>query len=336
MESFGETDILENGAWLAGRLRVTGIRADHALAPRLRLTLGVQLQRAGHSRATGHPSRAPDAPEVAVELREVTGELHLATAGGPAGTDTDTYTGAYLARVWWTGAPRAIPALPHSHESSLEVACDLTPLSLERLETHRAGMPLRLTLTPWLGVWRDGHPVDTVTARAFDLTVPRERWLDVLAGFGAERSAVLEIRFSSREAVPFQAAAAQLREATALMDRGAYREAVAACRLAYEVMLRERPAWAADGGKGLWTALTPALQERTAPLYERLTSTLKQLTALTHHGYGAEVVFTRAEALLVLGLTAPHSRCSATRPGGWKRNERHPSGREPPSRTPES
>jgi hypothetical protein len=301
MQSFGEGEILEHGTYLAGRVRVTGVRGEAALASRLCVRLGVQFQpvpggRAGVAHAspahTADSAHAPTAPRT--EIRDVSGELHT----GPHGT------GLYVGRLLLVGGPRTVPAVPHGHETMLELACELSPGAVERLEGLRAGRALRLSLHVWFSAWRDGQPSDAFQARPFDVAVPHEPWLAVLDAWGHAFSTLLEFRFAPLDAVPFRAAVAQLRDADRDVARSEYAAAVGRCRLAYESVLREQPAWAANNGKGLWTALGPALAPRLAEHYERLAGVLKQLTAVPHHGFGIDVAFTRADAQLALTVTA--------------------------------
>ncbi len=142
MQSFGEGEILEHGTYLAGRVRVTGVRGEAALAQRLCVRLGVQFQpvpggRAGVAHAS--PAQTADSAHVPTatrtEIRDVTGELHT----GPHGT------GLFVGRLLLVGGPRTVPAVPHGHETMLELACDLSPAAVERLEGVRAGQALRLS-----------------------------------------------------------------------------------------------------------------------------------------------------------------------------------------------
>ena len=162
MQSIGETEILIE-ATIVGKVRVQNVSALAALQPRISLVVGVDLDPIHGSLHSGQAR--PDQ----YWLTELRGDLRLSDKGPSIGI------------VHWIGAHHEIRSQPYPSESQLQLACDLDPGTLERLETARGGNDLAL----WIELWpRIEHPGGYLSAsiRGFSLAVPRVEWLQFLEG----------------------------------------------------------------------------------------------------------------------------------------------------------
>ena len=115
MQSIGETEILIE-ATVVGKVRVQKVSALAALHPRIGLVAGVDLNPIDGSLHSG--KARPDE----YWLTELRGNLYLSENGPSIGS------------VHWIGAHCEIRSQPYPSESQLQLACDLDPGTLERLE----------------------------------------------------------------------------------------------------------------------------------------------------------------------------------------------------------
>lgn len=93
-------------------------------------------------------------------LTDLGGDLRLREKGPSIGT------------VQWIGMRREVRALPYPSESQLQLACDLDPWTLERLEKHRDGQDLTL----WIELWpRLEHPGGYLSASPLPCDMLLER-----------------------------------------------------------------------------------------------------------------------------------------------------------------
>ena len=180
MQSIGETEILIE-ATIVGKVRVQNVSALAALQPRIGLVVGVDLDPIHGSLHSGQAR--PDQ----YWLTELRGDLRLSDKGPSIGI------------VHWIGAHHEIRSQPYTSESQLQLACDLDPGTLERLETARGGNDLAL----WIELWpRIEHPGGYLSAsiRGFSLAVPRVEWLQFLEGVGYGTYELMELRIPKENA----------------------------------------------------------------------------------------------------------------------------------------
>jgi hypothetical protein len=177
MQSIGEAEIMIEST-IVGKVRVQHLSALDALRPRIGLLVGVDL-----NPITGSLHSGEGRPDQ-YWLTDLGGDLRLNEKGPSIGI------------VQWIGMRRAVRALPYTSESQLQLACDLDPWTLERLEHQRDGKDLAL----WIELWpRLEHPGGYLSAsiRGFRLSVPRSDWLRFLEGVGYGTYELLELRIAA-------------------------------------------------------------------------------------------------------------------------------------------
>lgn len=279
MASFGECSIQVYGRTV-GHLSVKDVCPGAAEYPRLVFRLGVQLQE--------HPTNefSPGRPLVEFELRDLRGELRLEENSRALGL------------VQWTGPRWHVRSAKYVSAGDLEVVCDLDHARLERLESHRNGGEAIMYLAFWPTlVDRQGF-LDAEMG-ATRISVPRDRWLQVLDGLSQVRHTLLEVPHPGTASPQFDAALGHLKDATTRIDRGDFDEAVAACRRGIEATLKALSISSEAGA--LESALAAVTDDKRAKAYAGIVSRLKELGNYSIHRAEAPGRFTRAEARFVVG-----------------------------------
>lgn len=281
MTSLGETDILV-GTTIVGKVRALSIGPDPAIFPRLALNVGITLYERPDEPRAPEPTWSP------FEMRDAAGELRFAEAGDVIGT------------VSWMGPRRHVRSSTYGSENQLRFVCDLDFQRLEQIERRRAsGAPVF-----WLQIWPvlvAGSEFLDTEARAFQVRVAREDWLEFYTRVGGGQFDIIEVQYSAREAEQFKRAVGRVQEARARIGNGDYDGAVALCRNAIEALRHElEPSEHNDPIKALLVART---DERRAAEYANIVARLKQLTGFAHHEFGTPMTFTRAEAQFILRST---------------------------------
>ena len=216
MQSIGETEILIE-ATIVGKVRVQKVSALAALHPRIGLVVGVDLNPIDGSLHSG--KARPDE----YWLTELRGNLYLSENGPSIGS------------VHWIGAHCEIRSQPYPSESQLQLACDLDPGTLERLETARGGNDLAL----WIELWpRIEHPGGYLSAsiRGFRLAVARVEWLRFLEGVGYGTYELMELRIPKENAELTHRSIDGIREAQHRLWLGDHGGALAEARKVIEAL----------------------------------------------------------------------------------------------------
>lgn len=240
---YGAADVII-GRTLVGQVAVTGVQAVPALSPRIRFRL---LWTLGHRYRSGEPDR----PE---------GEYRLIDYGGELSVGAGSVVVATMVRAesW-----RPIGSLPYVHTQESSAAFDLGDHRLERLEEHRAGGVLSLSMQLWLRVEMGGTTTDA-TVGEIRFQVPRDDWLAVVGTFTGEQIDLLEVRYHLAYANRYRSSLAELKRAREAVDRGSFDSAVMQARKA--VSLMEESVRAATQGD-LKAALADRLDKEHAELY---------------------------------------------------------------------
>jgi len=229
---------------------------------------------------------APNRPIQGFEVRDLRGEVRL-----------DEHQNV-LGNLVWIGPRRYVRSTSYGSENYVETVCDLDRIRLERLEQYRAGREPIL----WLALWPtlvDGHGFLDCDINPIRATVPRDKWVSILATLADTRLALLEVARPALESPEFDAAVGHIRDARARVDRGDFDEAVAACRRAIESISNALNV----GHKAaeLEQALATLTDESRGKAYAGIVSRLKDLGGHTIHRPEASGRFTRAEAQFVVG-----------------------------------
>lgn len=278
MQSIGETEILIETT-IVGKVRVQSVSALDALRPRIGLLTGVDLNPIHGSLHSGQP------PPDQYWLTDLGGDLRLHDKGPSIGT------------VQWIGMRREVRALPYPSESQLQLACDLDPWTLERLERHRDGQDLTL----WIELWpRLEHPGGYLSAsiRGFRLSVPRSDWLRFLEDAGYGTYELLEIRIPNGNKNLAHRAIDGVRDAQRRLWAGDHAGALTECRKAIEALEALAPS------RDLAAHLGRVHDSRRGKLYSGISSRLKELASLAVHDYGREASFSRTEIGFLIRTTA--------------------------------
>ena len=277
MQSIGETEILIE-ATIVGKVRVQKISALAALHPRIGLVVGVDLNPIDGSLHSG--KARPDE----YWLTELRGNLYLSENGPSIGS------------VHWIGAHCEIRSQPYPSESQLQLACDLDPGTLERLETARGGNDLAL----WIELWpRIEHPGGYLSAsiRGFRLAVARVEWLRFLEGVGYGTYELMELRIPKENAELTHRSIDGIREAQHRLWLGDHGGALAEARKVIEALESLAPEKKLE-------PLLSGYHATRAKAYAGIASRLKEIASAAVHDYGRGEVFSREEVSFVIGTVA--------------------------------
>jgi hypothetical protein len=241
-----------------------------------------------------------------LELVALSGELRVQEQGPAVGF------------LQWVGHNHRCQSAPSSSEYQLQLACDMDPWRLERIEHDRNGVAPVLWLQLWPVILMAGRRVHA-TVPPIRMEIPRDRWLEFLDGAGYGSFGVLEIRIPPERKENVQRSLGHLRDARRQLNEGHFDDVVGCSRKAIEAMIgdTELPSKAED----LAQALSGRVPGKRAEAYAAILSKLKHVAALGLHDLGTAEPFTRAEARFVLQTTedlcafigeiAPRSRVTA-------------------------
>ncbi len=253
MASFGDAGILV-GSRHVGRLSISNVRPGLAVFPRLILDVGILLQ--------DSPTDLfePGRPVQRFELRELSGELRLATD-------------AAVGSLYWAGPRRFVRSAAYPANNRIEIICDLDPVRLGRIEDHRAGGVALFHCDLWPSLMDPAGFLDS-SVEMLRVTIPRETWLTVLEGLQHTKYDLIEIPYPALDEPEFQASAGHIRDAIAKLNKGDFDESLAACRRAIESL-------AATLNIGhqvpeLEAALTPLTDSERAKAYAGIISRLSR------------------------------------------------------------
>lgn len=239
---------------------VLGVYAAPALLPRLGFRMACRL----------NEINANEFRLDSYQLIDLNGELHL---GG---------SGAVVGPVHWTKrGHQQLRSLPSSSDQQFDLACDLDPLRLERLEAERNGDLLSLSLQLWPRIF-DGDRFYALRVDPIRFSMPRDQWLEFLDRSQATRHEVIEVRWPQQDIFDFKQALAVLRGARSLVRQGDFKGAVQECRHAIEAFFKDLP----DKEKGknhLQAYLQGRFPAHRVELYRKVFAALKDVTNIAHH-----------------------------------------------------
>lgn len=279
MQSIGEAEILIETT-IVGKVRVQHLSALDALRPRIGLLIWVDLNPINGSLHSGQPRTAE------YWLTDLRGDLRLSEKG-PS-----------IAIVQWVGVHREVRALPYPSESQIQLACDLDPWTLERLETQRDGQDLAFWIELWPRLEHPGAGYLSASIRGFRLAVPRADWLRFLEAVGYGTYELLELRIPAGTPELAHRAIGGVQTAQRRLWAGDHEAALTECRKAIEALETLAP-----GGK-LEALLAGPHHPDRATAYASIASKLKALASVAVHDYGREAVFSRAEIGFLIRTTA--------------------------------
>jgi hypothetical protein len=278
MQSIGEAEILIEST-IVGRVRVQYLSALDALRPRIGLRVGIDLNHIHGTLYSGQ--ERPDQ----FWLADLSGDLRVSEKGPSIGI------------LQWLGPNREVRALPYPSESQIQLACDLDPWTLERLEALRGGEDFAL----WVELWpRLEHPHGFLSAsiRGFHLAVRRTDWLRFLGDIGYGTYELIELRIPDGNADLAHRAIDGIRDAQRRLWAGDHVGALTECRKAIEALQALAP------DRDLSAFLERAHDPRRGKLYSAVASKLKDLSSIAVHDYGRQATFSRAEIGFAIRTTA--------------------------------
>jgi hypothetical protein len=278
MESFGEAEVLIEST-IVGKVRVQHLSALDALRPRIGLRVGVDLNPISGSLYSGQE------PPKQYWLTDLGGDLRISEKGPSIGI------------LQWVGPHREVRALPYPSESQIQLACDVDPWTLERLEMLRGGQDLAL----WVDLWprlehREGYL--SASIRGFRLAAPRVDWLRFLEEVGYGRYEFLELRIPEASTEIAHRAIGGIREAQRRLWAGDHAAALAECRKAIEALEDLSP------GRRLEALLAKSLHPERARAYASIASRVKEIASVAVHDYGRDATFSRAEIGSLIRMVA--------------------------------
>jgi len=281
VHTYGEQDVVLNSTRV-GRLRVLGVFATAAIFPSLGIRLGVQLEKLQRTHAQD------PTPEGELQLRDLSGELRLMQFGDAIGS------------LRWTGRRHGVRS--GSFEIQIELACDLDPWRVSRIEAHRDGQSpqLWLQLSPVLLACTEWHDADVP---AFAISISREEWLAILEKWGVARYAILEVPCAPMDVVRFHRAIEHLTDCRHAFVEGRFNESVAQCRLAIDAAFFAVDAEEGERKGTLGDRISDSVPDERKKEYATLLGALKELTNDPHHTSRERLSYLRSEAAFILHVT---------------------------------
>lgn len=281
MSSYGETDIQCNSQ-IIGRVRLLHIYDPSAVYPRLGLQLGCTLNESGAS-ATSSDQKTGN-----LQLRDLHGELRLQQQAQTVGP------------ISWIEHRRHVRSTNYAHENQLRAVCDLDWSRLDVIERERDGAEPTFWLVLWPNLFDGTAPIDA-DINPFRVVIPRDRWLEYLAGVRKTTHTIVEISHALELPASLKGCGSHIDAGYRKLDEGHYQDAVAAARRAIEALIKalELP--------NEVSAIAEWLEGRTdrerATSYAGVIGQLKQLGNRAVHHTESKAPFARSEAVFVLNTT---------------------------------
>ena len=277
MSRLGQNDLLL-GIRKVGTVWVSGVVADAAFQPRIRLSAGCQLQEI--------PPSGESEEGIGFRIATLGGQLRWQSETGPVVGDLTTSKGLQNLR-----------SAPFASEQSFMMYCDAPHHVLSRLEAER-GAASPIFCMDLTGSWWINGVIEPILQRPWQFEVPTDMWLAFLSESGYNDFDVIELRRVLKEGGSLQNAVNHLNAARALVSRDP-RNAVGICRLLVEALEKDLKD---QGHEKITDHLTACTDELRGKQYGRIVSSIKELASLAHHEYGQNSLFTRPEALALVRL----------------------------------
>lgn len=278
--------ILMVGSYRVGEFWVGQLFAEPALSPRLKLQMGCLLG---------------ELPKEYVHrtyyLTDVSGQLRFSDRDGPV-------VGNLIrnGNLSGFGSSAVVGGFPHQFSMN----CDLDFRCIDQIQKARGNNPPVF----WVELWpsldnRFGGvgPFEPLRASIdpFRIEVGIEDWIEFLRQIQFGEFEVLEIAKPKGVSEGFHDAIGHIGDARDCILRGEWNEAVRLCRLIIEALSKEL-------GQGSDAEVFKALMiagsdEKRGQEYYGILSRVKQLAAMKSHDFGANIDFSRIEALFILRTT---------------------------------
>lgn len=277
MPSYGESDIIVNACGV-GRLSVANLAPGTAIFPRLTFTVECLLY---------ETSGGPPGPVYSnLQLTDLRGELRWSQHAHALG------------RLDWDAEKKTASG---KFPTSFQMVCDLDPYRLEGIERRRNGGPPTFFIQFWPAIAGKGETY-LAHCRAFPLTIPRDRWIEVVNQIRDVELMVVEIDVGKKHDGPFRRAYNHLNDAREKIDAGDFGDAATACRRAVEALVKVLPKVAKDQ-EPIAKFISQVLNEHRAEAYGAAARSVRRFGGSGTHDYDP-LPITRAEARLVLSTTA--------------------------------
>jgi len=294
MASIGEGELIVESTTI-GRFRFLNVFALPSVYPRLGFS--VEWELGDLPDVSGRRGRV-----TSFEMTYLNGELFLSDHGQCFGP------------IYWAGPHCHVRSTVRPAKGQIQVAIDLTPMSLSRIEDSRGGAAPNF----WVQLWPTpsaSEPNLGPHVHAFRIEIPRDQWLKCLSEIRPMGYEILEVWSPPDLGGEFEAATKRIREARSRVDSGDFDGAMASCRKALEAIASS----SVDGGKR--SRLTQALEGRVGKIiqkkYSEIQSTLYSLTSIALHDTPVE--YRRADVVSIIRMTeiliSLFSVLAITRPG---------------------
>lgn len=207
----------------------------------------------------------------------------------------------YLGNLIPDGAPVFLQERTEHIEQAGQLRVELNSSRLEAIEAARGGGDLRITFELWGLVQRDSR---VVQARAdLEYSIPQSEWTRALSEMGYQERLLLELPVPSSNAPEDLARAVDdIRNAQQSMISGEYRDVVAKCRHALELLDHVLASSESELPPFSWQ---PSTDEDHNARLRRLRTSLKNVTHPAHHSDARSggIEYTRRDAVLALSMT---------------------------------
>ena len=264
MSRLGQGDLLLQN-YRVGTVWVSGVVADVAFQPRIKLSAGCQIQEIP---ASGESQKGL----VGFRIAAFGGQLRWRSESGPVIGDLSIPKGLQSFR-----------SAAYSYEHTFTMCCDMPHHVLSRLEADRGAAPPVFWMD-LVGSWAIDGVLEPIYQRPWRFDVPTDMWLAFLSASGYEDFDVIEIRRILKEGGSLQRAVDYLNAARALVSSDPPK-AVGICRLLVEALDRDLR----DQEYGRITDyLTACTDKRRGEQYGRIVASIMQLASMNHHDYGPE------------------------------------------------
>jgi hypothetical protein len=278
MPSFGETDILINSTGV-GVLSVSSIAPGTAIFPRLNITIGYLLRTS---------SGGPPGPRYSdFELRDLRGELRLEERSHAIG------------RIEWAADKQIVKS--DGFERPLEMLCDLDAQTLEAVERRRNGKEPVFYIQLWPTIVGSSESYRS-ECRSLRMSVPRDRWMEVLSAIGRNDQIIVEVDLSKDDKGEFRRACEHVQKAREQIDKGDFDNSAISCRRAIDAVTNVFPP-AKEKEDPIKGFVESALNEHRVAAYAAAASVVRRFGGSAAHDYDP-IPLSRAEARLVLSTTA--------------------------------
>ncbi len=224
------------------------------------------------------------------EMIDLSGELRLSKQSDTVGTFA------------WIGQRHQHKSGTRPQKSHINLYCDLDPRRIETIEQHRDGQePLF-----WIELWptlAGGESFVNIQTRPARITIPRDKWIQILDGIGYGDFEIVEITRGELDKELYSNSISHLKEARNSSNHGNYGACLVSCRKAIEAMVKAMPKGKGNREKAFKEALIAKLGEDRGTRLNEVVRNVRGWESVAAHDQDEPSRHTRAEAQFILNST---------------------------------